>query len=124
MTPVINSSKKQIHPKFIMKHKKTLSTVFSVALFFACSGFVAYRGYSCFKKYLSVPESVDISFKFSGAQKFPEITFCTKPAFNKVVFDECQLNQTIYLSDENPAWVNYITSTIALQIILLEEGLG
>ena len=89
-----------------MKYKKILSTGFSVSLFIACAVFVAFRGYGCFKKYLSVPEKVDISFKFTGTQNFPEITLCSFLAFNNTIFDECQLNKKVYMSDENPLWVS------------------
>ena len=86
-----------------MKYKKILSTGFSVSLFIACAVFVAFRGYGCFEKYLSVPEKVDISFKLTGTQNFPEITLCPFLAFNDTIFNECKLDLTAYTI--NAIWV-------------------
>ena len=52
----------------------------------------------------------DSSFKFTGTQKFPSISICTKQFFNEDVFDECQLSVANYTSKENPVWVNLIFS--------------
>ena len=95
-----------------MKCKKTVSTVFSVSLFIGCAVFVAYRGYGCFKKYLSVPEKVDISFKLTGTQNFPEITLCPFPAFNETVFDECKLDLQGFMNDAT--WVSMFNKNLTI----------
>ena len=94
--------------KFNVKGKRILSTFFSIVLFLGCAIFVASRGYICFEKFLGKPEKVDISFKFTGTQKFPSISICTKQFFNEDVFDECQLSVANYTSRENPVWVSLI----------------
>ena len=86
-----------------MNYKKTSSRAFAVSLFIACAIFVAFRGYGCFEKYLSVPEKVDISFKLTGTQNFPEITLCPMLAFNENIFNECKLNLNAYVN--NATWV-------------------
>ena len=107
MTRVTNSGTLS-RKNFTAKNKKNLSTVFSTVLFLGCAIFVASRGYICFEKFLGKPEKVDISFKFTGTQKFPSISICTKQFFNEDVFDECQLSVANYTSRENPVWVSLI----------------
>ena len=109
MTRVTNSAISS-RENFNAKNKRILSTVFSTVLFFGCAIFVASRGYICFEKFLGKPEKVDISFKFTGTQKFPSVSICTKQFFNEDVFDECQLSVANYTSKENPVWVNLIFS--------------
>ena len=94
--------------KFIINNKKHLSNIFGTALFIGCSVFVAFRGYDCFKKFLSKPEKVDIHFKFSGTTKFPSITFCSETVFDTEVFEQCQLDPEAYRSMKNPKWVSII----------------
>ena len=93
---------------FNAKGKRILSTFFSIVLFLGCAIFVASRGYICFEKFLGKPEKVDISFKFTGTQKFPSISICTKRWFNEDVFDECQLSVSNYTSRESPVWVGHM----------------
>ena len=107
MTRVTNSGTLS-RKNFTAKNKRILSTVFSTVLFLGCAIFVASRGYICFEKFLGKPEKVDISFKFTGTQKFPSISICTKQFFNEDVFDECQLSVANYTSRENPVWVSLI----------------
>ena len=107
MTRVTNSGTSS-RKNFTAKNKKNLSTVFSTVLFLGCAIFVASRGYICFEKFLGKPEKVDISFKFTGTQKFPSISICTKQFLNENVFDECQLSVANYTSEENPVWVSLI----------------
>ena len=109
MTRVTNSATLSLK-NFNVKNKRILSTVFSTVLFLGCAIFVASRGYICFEKFLGKPEKVDISFKFTGTQKFPSISICTKQFFNEDVFDECQLSVANYTSEENPVWVSLIFS--------------
>ena len=109
MTRVTNSAISS-RENFNAKNKRILSTVFSTVLFLGCAIFVASRGYICFEKFLGKPEKVDISFKFTGTQKFPSISICTKQFFNEDVFDECQLSVANYTSEENPVWVSLIFS--------------
>ena len=113
MTRVTNSGTLS-RKNFNAKNKRILSTVFSTVLFFGCAIFVASRGYICFEKFLGKPEKVDISFKFTGTQKFPSISICTKQFFNEDVFDECQLSVANYTSRENPVWVSLIFHYMAL----------
>ena len=115
MTKVTNSAILS-RQNFNAKNKRILSTVFSTVLFFGCAIFVASRGYICFEKFLGKPEKVDISFKFTGTQKFPSITIGTKKFFDEDVFDECQLSVADYKSEENPVWVNLIFSCYILSI--------
>ena len=109
MTRVTNSAISS-RENFNAKNKRILSTVFSTVLFLGCAIFVASRGYICFEKFLGKPEKVDISFKFTGTQKFPSISICTKQFFNEDVFEECQLSVANYTSEENPVWVSLIFS--------------
>ena len=106
MTRVTNSVT-LTRENFNAKNKRILSTVFSTVLFLGCAIFVASRGYICFEKFLGKPEKVDISFKFTGTQKFPSISICTKHFFNEDVFDECQISVANYTSKENPVWVSF-----------------
>ena len=114
---------------FNAKNKRILSTVFSTVLFLGCAIFVASRGYICFEKFLGKPEKVDISFKFTGTQKFPSISICTKQFFNEDVFDECQLSVANYTSKENPVWVSlifscYLSSNLSIWISQRSEKSG
>ena len=116
MTRVTNSAILS-RENFNAKNKRILSTVFSTVLFLGCAIFVASRGYICFEKFLGKPEKVDISFKFTGTQKFPSISICTQQFFNEDVFNECQLSVANYTSEENPVWVpkfNFFMLTIYL----------
>ena len=109
MTRVKNSATLS-RENFNSKNKRILSTLFSTVLFLGCAIFVATRGYICFEKFLSKPEKVDISFKFTGTQKFPSISICTQRWFNEDVLNECQLSEANYTSKENPVWVSLIFS--------------
>ena len=55
-----------------------ITTSFRVILFLLCATFVIHRGYECFKKYMDAPESIDLSYKFTGSDEipFPSFTFC------------------------------------------------
>ena len=119
MTRVTNSGTLS-RINFTVKNKKNLSTVFSTVLFLGCAIFVASRGYICFEKFLGKPEKVDISFKFTGTQKFPSISICTKQFFNEDVFDECQLSVADYTSKENPVWVSLLFSCYLSSIIYMD----
>ena len=59
---------------------------FSVCLVVGCALFVAHRGYKCIKKYADKPESVEVSYKFTGDVPFPVITFCTSSYLELVMF--------------------------------------
>ena len=80
--------------------------MFSLVLFLGCAGFVMYRGYECFLKYLEKPEAVDIAFKSSASliAFFPVITFCSyhKP-LKEDILKECNLTLEDYL--KNNIWV-------------------
>ena len=117
MTRVTNSAILS-RENFNAKNKRILSTVFSTVLFFGCAIFVASRGYICFEKFLGKPEKVDISFKFTGTQKFPSISICTKQFFNEDVFDECQLSVANYTSEENPVWASLIFSCYLIYLVV------
>ena len=117
MTRVTNSAILS-RENFNAKNKRIVSTVFSTLLFLGCAIFVASRGYICFEKFLGKPEKVDISFKFTGTQKFPSISICTKQFFNEDVFDECQLSVANYTSEENPVWASLIFSCYLIYLVV------
>ena len=90
------------------KYQKTISNIFSTALFLICFSFVINRGIKSFQKYQAKPESVDISYKFVGELPFPSITFCPdqpnqfeKGQFPKPydlnVLEKCNLNHSDYI---------------------------
>ena len=80
--------------------KKVIIRMFSLILFLGCAGFVTYRGYECFQKYLEKPEAIDVAFKSSASQNafFPLITFCSweKP-LKENILKGCNLNSEDYL---------------------------
>ena len=59
----------------------------------------------CFEKYVTKPEAVSISYKFTGEIGFPSFTFCTnyENAYNNEVLQKCGLNFSDY-SRKGP-WV-------------------
>ena len=48
----------------------------SSILFIGCAGFVVYRGYLCFDKFLKKPENSKVSFESTKNQPFPSFTLC------------------------------------------------
>ena len=53
-----------------------VSKIFTWAMFIFCCIFVIARGYNCLEKYMKSPESVHISYEFTGGVPFPVFTFC------------------------------------------------
>ena len=50
-----------------------------------CIAFVAFQSYSCFKRYLEVPQGTKLAIEFTshvGKNSFPSITVCTVPDLN------------------------------------------
>ena len=117
-----------------MKAKKILAQIFtkhnfrsffSSILFIGCAAFVAFRGYSCFDKYLKNPEVTDISYKSINSLAFPSFTLCTKisHSYNLDRLKECQIEMESYVddaqwvgkggnncSDPEILWMNLVTS--------------
>ena len=81
-----------------IQNKNNFSLLLASILFISCACFVAFRGYRCFEKYVTKPEAVSISYKFTGEIGFPSLTFCTtnENAYNDKVLQECGLKFSDY----------------------------
>ena len=88
-----------------IQNKNNFPLLLASILFISCACFVAFRGYRCFEKYVTKPEAVSISYKFTGEIGFPSFTFCTtyENAYNDEVLQKCGLNFSDY-SRKGP-WV-------------------
>ena len=74
--------------------KLSLKDYLYVIFFLGCLTFVSHRGLTCFRKFISKPEGVDISYHFSGREPFPSFTFC-HPLPERIV-NECNISSTDY----------------------------
>ena len=88
-----------------MHHLQKLCTknkcyaIFSSILFIGCTAFVAYRGYSCFDKYLKKPKHLEVSYEASKNHPFPSFTICASQnnSYNYDQLKECQIEASGYL---------------------------
>ena len=71
----------------------------SSILFIGCTTFVAFRGYSCFDKYLKKPKNSEVSYESSNNHPFPSFTLCVSKnaSYNDGQMKECQLERNEYL---------------------------
>jgi hypothetical protein len=94
---------KKILAQIFTKHN--IRSFFSAILFIGCAAFVAFRGYSCFDKYLKNPEVTDISYKSINSLSFPSFTLCTKISYgyNLERLKECLIEMESYFDDAQ--WV-------------------
>ena len=110
-----------------MKSKQRISSLFKTVLFFVCFVYVAIRGYESFKKYLSKPEVVDISFQYIGRMPFPSISICLFDNpwknYHKDIFDDCNLTATLYQSDGKWVGTGNENCTDAKRLAVRFQGL-
>ena len=78
--------------------KQILLKTISFSLYVGCLAFVINRGFICFKKYLSKPEGIEISYAKSGDVRFPSFTFCPNhqrvegpSMFNNEISKKCNI---------------------------------
>ena len=66
---------------------------------------MAFRGYSCFDKYLKNPEVSDVAYKSINRLAFPSFTVCTliKYGYNLDRLKECQIEMKDYVDEAQ--WV-------------------
>lgn len=97
----------KIDPRLISSLKIFVSIVF----FIGCSTFVAVRGYKCFTKYLTKPQSNRISYRFNSHVTFPTISFCPKeePGVHIEELHKCQLSQDDYF--KNGQWTGKVQNS-------------
>ena len=90
---------KNILAQIFTKHN--IRSFFSSILFVGCAAFVAFRGYSCFDKYLKNPVVTDISYNSINSLNFPSFTLCTfiSHGYNLDRLKECQIETESYVDE-------------------------
>ena len=75
-----------------------LKSSVSILFFIACATYVAIRGYKCFVKYSTEPQSNRISYKFNARVIFPSISFCPTEEYRFKVeeLNKCELSTDDY----------------------------
>ena len=74
---------------FVLNSTSTMSKIenitkalVKIAFALGCIIFVCLQSYSCFQRFVEVPQGTSLSIEFIGKHDFPSITICSIPEYN------------------------------------------
>ena len=78
----------QFQSSFVMLKVKWRA-ILRVGIIILCTSLTCWRGWSCFEKYVTKPQTINLEIVESTPSRTPHVSFCVDNPFNATVLDQC-----------------------------------